>query len=199
MPLLKPPRSVRRAWSAWQQIDAMQGLLSTIRSLGWVVLGAVTYGGAVVGIVISLALTAADVLAPWAAYVVAIVAVVVATIPNYLMWRYRREGRGASVAPSEELILVAPTDRGKVSSPVNVRGYANVMEGNVVIERLQSSGDWSILGNTTAGLGRPGELFLFSTTISMPSGKHHLRVCAEPFMADERSFTGCVELDIEVV
>ena len=190
----------KRAWEAWHHIDALRGLVAAVRSLGWVAFAAVTYGATIIGILVSVILVAAGWLAVWGPYVVAPVAIAVATVPNYLMWRSHTKVSGShAVSPSEYLILVSPLFGAEVTCPFEVRGYANAMEGNIIAETKDDQGEWYVIANTMAGLGNPGELFLFRTEISLEAGKRPLRVCAEPFMADERSYHDCVEIEITVL
>lgn len=190
----------KRAWEAWHHIDALRGLVEAVFSLGAVAFAAVTYGAAVISIVVSVVLVGAGWLAVWGPYVVAPVAIAVATVPNYLMWRsHKKVSVSHAVSPSENLILVSPVFGAEVTCPFEVRGYANAMEGNIIAETKNDQGEWYVIAIPTGRLGNLGELFLFSTEISLGAGKRPLRVCAEPFMADERSYQDCVEIEITVL
>ena len=108
-------------------------------------------------------------------------------------------GTGQAVSPSERLILVTPVSGVTVKSPFEVRGYANAMEGNIIVETKDASGEWYVITNTMAALGAEGQLFRFQTEVALDPGSYPIRVCAEPFMADERQYGDCVEVAITVI
>ena len=70
------------------------------------------------------------------------------------------------------------------------------MEGNVIVEDHRN-GTWEIVANGTAGVDIE-TLYGFSIDVRLKAGAHRLRVCAEPFMSDERS-EECIELGVTVV
>ena len=194
----KRSRIFRRLWEAWQHVDAARSLIQLLLSLGWIWLAVITYGGAILSVVVSVVLVALGSIANWSPYIVGVVAIIVATIPNYLMFRYRHIRVSPAVSPSERLILVAPLDGEAVTNPFDIRGFANAMEGNIIVETKNNDGGWDIVANTMAALGPQGHLYSFSTQVSLDSGKHPLRVCAEPFMADERFYGDCAEVEVTV-
>lgn len=186
---------LRRAWEAWQQIDAFRGLVELVRSVGWIAFAFSSAGSAVAAIGVSLVLAALGWIAGWGPYLVAAVSVVFVPVANYLVWRRSRSPSPRQIASSESIILAKPANGDRLVSPLEVSGYANVMEGNVIIwHRLREGDEWQAIGNATAGMGEPGQLFHFQTTISLNPGEHYLRACADPGMYHERAGDeDCVE------
>lgn len=182
------PSWLRKSWETWHQIDALRGLVETARSWGWLVLVAVTYGAAVVSIVISVVLVAVGWLANWGVYIVAPVAILVATLPNLLVLRAHLRNTGPiteikrprghkpiPAAPGEEIILLEPVDSALVGSTFSMRGYAKTFEANVVVEYLKQDGVWEVAAITTAK-GMEEDHTAFSVDVTLPFGRYRMRV-----------------------
>lgn len=182
---------LRHGWGVWRDIAALAGLIDFLRYGWWVIPSALGSAGVITS---AVAFAYGWLNAMWFV-LFALVAVLVAALPNLLIWRSLRtrgaHGSGPVFSPGEQLVLVEPTDGAVVGPNFTVRGYARTFEGNVVIEDLQANG-WQAVGVTVAAMMEG--LYPFSIEVDLSPGKHRIRV------GDESAGTGWegVEIDVHV-